>query len=64
MTRFGQQEQEILGYLHKWTNGAFWNRLIVLDRASFNEEKLVARSIKNQSYWFDSQNADIDAFRN
>ena len=64
MTRLGQQEQEILGYLHQWTNGAFWNRLVILDRASFNYDSLVERSGKDKSYWFKSQTTDVDAIRN
>ena len=64
MTRFGEQEQEILGYLHQWTNGAFWNRLVILDRASFNYESLIERSGKDKSYWFKSQTTDVDAIRN
>ena len=63
MTRFGEQEQEILGYLHQWTNGAFWNRLIILDRASFNYESLYERSIKDRSYWFESQTTDVEAIK-
>ena len=63
MTRFGQQEQEILGYLHQWTNGAFWNRLIILDRASFEYASLVERSKKDKSYWFKSQSTDVSAFQ-
>ena len=63
MTRFGEQEQEILGYLHQWTNGAFWNRLIILDRASFNYESLYERSIKDRSYWFESQTTDVEAIQ-
>ena len=63
MTRFGEQEQEILGYLHQWTNGAFWNRLVILDRASFNYESLYERSIKDKSYWFESQTTDVEAIQ-
>lgn len=63
MTRFGQQEQEILGYLHQWTNGAFWNRLMILDRASFGYVSLVERSKKDKSYWFKSQSTDVSAFQ-
>ena len=63
MTRFGEQEQEILGYLHQWTNGAFWNRLVILDRASFNYESLYERSIKDRSYWFESQTTDVEAIQ-
>lgn len=63
MTRFGQQEQEILGYLHQWTNGAFWKRLIILDRASFDYTSLVERSKKDKSYWFKSQSTDVSAFQ-
>ena len=63
MTRFGQQEQEILGYLHQWTNGAFWKRLIILDRASFDYTSVVERSRKDKSYWFKSQSTDVEAFK-
>jgi len=63
LTRFGQQEQEILGYLHQWTNGAFWKRLIILDRASFAYTSLVERSIKDKSYWFKSQTTDVEALK-
>ena len=63
MTRFGEQEQEILGYLHHWTNGAFWNRLIILDRASFGYDSLVERSQKDQPYWIKSQSTDIVKFQ-
>ena len=64
MTRFGEQEQEILGYLHQWTNGDFWNRLVILDRASFNYDSLLERSGKDKSYWFKSQTTDVEAIRN
>ena len=63
MTRFGEQEQEILGYLHQWTNGKFWNRLIILDRGSFNYNAMVLRSKKNKSYWFESQTTNVESFR-
>ena len=63
MTRFGQQLQEILGYLHQWTNGAFWKRLIILDRASFDYTSLVERSKKEKSYWFESQSTAVEKFK-
>jgi len=63
LTRFGEQEQEILGYLHKWTNGKFWNRLIILDRASFNYDSMVERSKKDKSYWFESQTKAVKSFQ-
>ena len=63
LTRFSEQEQEILGYLHQWTNGAFWKRLIILDRASFGYDSLDERSRKDQSYWFESQSTGLDAFK-
>ena len=63
LTRFGEQEQEILGYLHQWTNGKFWNRLIILDRASFNYNSMVERSKKDKSYWFESQTTAVKSFQ-
>ena len=63
MTRFSEQLQEILGYLHQWTNGAFWKRLIILDRASFSYDSVDERSRKEKSYWFNSQSTDVDAFK-
>ena len=56
MVRLSQTEQNILGDLHKWTNGEFWKRLIFLDRTSFTRADLFDRSTSNKSFWHDSQN--------
>ena len=59
LVRFSNTEQKILGDLHEWTNGAVWNRLLILERASFSEEKILTRSSqKDKGLWFESKNTD------
>ena len=52
-------EEKILGDLHKWTNGAIWSRLLIVDRVSYGDKTITDRSEnKNKGVWFESQNIE------